>query len=194
MSIKYYNDNAEKFIENTFNLSMKNLIDQFICYLPEKGTVLDLGCGSGRDSIYFKEKGFNAFAMDASEMMVEHAKKYLGNQVKLATFESYTSNIKFDGIWALASLLHVPRKNLVAIIKKYTAMLNNNGIFFMSFKDRNEDHEDHGRKFTNLDELALMNILQQVENIEILKIIHTEDVREDRSNEKWISVIIRNIG
>lgn len=194
MSINYYNNNAEKFIENTFNLSVEELINDFISFLPEKATVLDLGCGSGRDSLYFKEKGFDIHAMDGSKEMVAHTQKYIGEKVQLATFESYETNIKFDGIWALASLLHVPRIDISRTIEKYVDFLEVGGVFFMSFKNREFDYDKDGREFTCFTENELIKMLNEIEKIYLVKTIHTLDVRKDRPDEKWISVIVKRKG
>ncbi len=194
MSINYYNKNAEKFIQDTFQISMEALIAEFIYYVPKGGSILDLGCGSGRDSLYFKEKGYDIYAVDGAEEMVIHTRKYIGDRVTLATFEEYTSCRCFDGIWALASLLHVPRKNIKKIIRKYMNCLNVEGVMFMSFKNVEQDYNKGGREFTCFTEKTLIELLNEVEGIEIVKIMNTVDVREDRENEKWISIIIKNKG
>lgn len=194
MSINYYNDNAKKFIENTFFVSMGDLIDDFIALLPKDATVLDLGCGSGRDSLYFKKNGFDVYAMDGSKEMIEHTKKYIGNRAKLATFDDYTTNIKFDGIWALASLLHVPRNDIEMILNKYINFLKEDGLLFMSFKNREIDYDKDGRNFTCFTENTLLELIKPIDKIELVKIIHTTDVRKDRPDERWISIIIRRKG
>jgi 2-polyprenyl-3-methyl-5-hydroxy-6-metoxy-1,4-benzoquinol methylase len=194
MSINYYNDNAKKFIENTFFVSMGDLIDDFIALLPKNATVLDLGCGSGRDSLYFKKNGFDVYAMDGSKEMIEHTKKYIGDRAKLATFDDYTTNIKFDGIWALASLLHVPRNDIEMILNKYINFLKEDGFLFMSFKNREIDYDKDGRNFTCFTENTLLELIKPIDKIELVKIIHTTDVRKDRPDERWISVIIRRKG
>ncbi len=118
-SYEYYNANAEAFIERTFHIDIDQMIHNFTRHIPEGGRILDLGCGSGRDSKRFSQMRYDVYAVDASEKMVEHTRALIGDRVVLSTFEDYTSDIKFDGIWASASLLHVPEENMLDILRKY---------------------------------------------------------------------------
>lgn len=193
MTIDYYNKNASRYITETFNLSMEALMNEFTKYLSDGAKILDLGCGSGRDSLAFKNLGYDVHAIDGSKEMVDHARKYLGNRVHHTTFEDYNPVVYFDGIWALATLLHVPRKDISRIIGKYIKMLNPDGIFFMSFKERIEDYTKDGRNFTCFTEDGLLDVLNSYKGIEIVKVIHTTDIREGRDDEKWLSIIIKKV-
>ena len=74
MSIEFYNQNAERFIQDTLNIDMQSLYQRFVEYLPEVALVLDAGCGSGRDSLAFLKMGYSVEAFDASDEMVDYAK------------------------------------------------------------------------------------------------------------------------
>ena len=65
-TLEYYNENADKFILGTLNVDMMTIQKKFISYIPKNGKVLDLGCGSGRDSLFFKTLGYNVTAIDGS--------------------------------------------------------------------------------------------------------------------------------
>lgn len=62
----YYNENAMEYAESTKNLEMEHLYDIYLKDFPVKGKILDVGCGSGRDSLNFKNKGYAVTAIDAS--------------------------------------------------------------------------------------------------------------------------------
>jgi 2-polyprenyl-3-methyl-5-hydroxy-6-metoxy-1,4-benzoquinol methylase len=125
MFIEYYDKNAEMYINDTMNVDMSELYNVFEKYLSEGDTVLDIGCGSGRDSRYFLEKGYNVYAHDGSGAMVASAKRFLGNRVALAKFDEFNpevlfgKKIIFDGLWACSSLLHVPENDMVNVLKRY---------------------------------------------------------------------------
>jgi len=199
MSIEYYNKNAKNYIKDTFNVDMQKLYNVFEQYLNKGDTVLDIGCGSGRDSRYFLEKGYNVYTHDGSAAMVAYAKRFLGNRVALAKFDAFdpeilfSKKIIFDGLWACSSLLHVPEKELVNVLKRYLSFLADQGVFFMSFKRREENHEKDGRIFTNFTKEKLDHSLGSIKNISVLEFLETIDVREDRKDEGWISVIVRKV-
>ena len=79
---------------------------------------------------------------DGSKEMVKYAENLIGNRVQQSTFEDYKTTLTFDGLWASASLLHVPEDDMVRIIRKYALMLNTHGIFYMSFKKYKEHFRD----------------------------------------------------
>jgi len=128
--------------------------------------------------------------LDGSKKMIEYCHSILSNTIIYDTFEDYTTDEKFDGIWACASLIHVDRTSLLPIIEKYLNFLTNKGIFMMSFKERMEDFNEDGRYFTCFTKDSLQDFLSMSSSIEILEIIENNDVRKD-SDENWISVIIK---
>lgn len=108
-TIDYYNKNAEVFFQDTACADMSYLYKQFLPLIPVGGRILDLGCGSGRDSRYFLEQGFQVTAIDGSAELCRLASKYIGQEVLCMVFRDLAFENCFDGVWACASLLHVPR-------------------------------------------------------------------------------------
>jgi hypothetical protein len=80
---------------------------------------------------------------------------------------------------------------MVNVLKRYLSFLVDQGVFFMSFKRREENHEKDGRIFTNFTKEKLDHLFGSIENISVLEFLETVDVREDRKNEGWISVVVR---
>lgn len=197
MSIEYYENNAEKFIEDTFTADMSVMYELFEKYLVSNGKILDIGCGSGRDSKYFNDKGYDVFAHDGSEIMVKEAAKYIGNHAVKATFEEFDSvelfgeSIKFNGLWACASLIHAKEEDMVSVINNYVSYLEEDGVFFMSYKLRENNHEKDGRVFTNYTRERLEKMIDECENLKIIEIVESKDVRDGRDGEGWISVVAR---
>ncbi|PKM58211.1 MAG: SAM-dependent methyltransferase [Firmicutes bacterium HGW-Firmicutes-3] len=191
MSINYYNNNAENFINDTFYLSMSELMNEFLTYVGNTGTILDLGCGSGRDALEFQKRGYKVFAVDGSKEMIAHTSKFLSDKAICSTFSDYETNIKFHGIWALASLLHVPEADMITILRKYRDLLAEDGVFFMSFKNRKNNYEKDGRCFTCYTKEKLLSVLSEVGSLDVIKFIDTVDIREGREDEKWISAIVK---
>ena len=98
-TIDYYNKNAEKFYTNTVGIELKNFYVKFLKYIPDGGKILDLGCGSGRDSLYFLQKGYDVTAVDASEEMVKLSSELTKNKTLYLKIQDIDFQNQFDGIW-----------------------------------------------------------------------------------------------
>lgn len=186
-TIGYYDVNAAGFVADTANVEFGALQQEFARRLPQGGRILDLGCGSGRDSLAFLKAGFAVDAVDGSTQMVQAASELTGLSVAHALFDDYKPEGPYDGIWACSSLLHVPAQDLAGIIAKYARSLAPGGVFYLSFKLGNHDGMRNGRWFTDLDESAFRDLIADVPELRINRIDVTGDVRPGRSNEKWLN-------
>ena len=126
-TIGYYDANAKSYVAETANVEFGELQREFARRLPRGGRVLDLGCGSGRDSLAFLKAGFEVDAVDGSAQMVEAASGLTGLPVAHALFEDFEPQGPYDGIWACSSLLHVPASKLASVIAKYVEGMPPNG-------------------------------------------------------------------
>ena len=133
-SIEFYNNNADNFFDSTFNVDMSELYQEFIPYLDKNSQVLDAGCGSGRDSKYFIEHGYEVTAFDASPPLVKLASKIINLDIKCMAFEDIKWEGKFSGIWACASLLHLEDDELKRTFQKLFKSLKKGGALYCSFK------------------------------------------------------------
>ncbi|KRQ86452.1 Ubiquinone biosynthesis O-methyltransferase [Caloramator mitchellensis] len=190
-SIKYYDENAIEFFNNTAYVDMGETYDRFLKYLKRGDHILDAGCGSGRDTKYFIEKGFKVTAIDASEEMVKLSSNFTGHQTIKMDFNEIDFENEFDAIWACASILHVPKNEIKDILFKFAKALNDNGILFASFKYGEGEQFRNGRLFNYYNEDSLTKTLNEIGIYDILEIWKSSDVRKERENEIWISVILK---
>lgn len=132
-----YDEHAQAYDSFTqiFRGKLKKWIDEFVREC-RKGKVLDVGCGSGRDARYLINKGFQVVGVDVSEKLIEIArKKATGATFFVMDFEDMAFPEKhFAGIWANASLFHVPKARLLSILKKLRTFLIDNGLLFVNFR------------------------------------------------------------
>ena len=122
-TISYYDKNALSYCISTFNVDMTDIYSRFERYLPHGGSILDFGCGSGRDSYHFIQAGYSVTAIDASKQICTFASKRIGQEVIQMRFSDIRYEDSFDGIWACASLLHVSESELQNIFPLYRTII-----------------------------------------------------------------------
>ena len=186
-TISYYDANAVGFVADTASVEFGALQREVARRLPQGGRILDLGCGSGRDSLAFLRAGFKVDAVDGSAQMVQAASELTGLPVAHALFADYEPEGLYDGIWACSSLLHVPAAELAGVIAKYARALTPGGTFYLSFKLGTHDGMRNGRWFTDFDGPAFRALIVDVPELEIDRIDVTGDVRPGRADEKWLN-------
>lgn len=192
-AIDYYNKNAYDFYNNTVKADMSEHYKRFEKHLEAGSCILDAGCGSGRDSLYFHSKGYKVDAFDASWAMVNLSSQLTGLSVQHALFEDVMFENRFNGIWACASLLHVGRESIRDVLNRLVSMLCKDGVFYMSFKYGDKVLEKDGRSFNCYDENSFSEMIETMPQLRILELYKTSDLRVGRDDEYWLSAIIAKI-
>jgi SAM-dependent methyltransferase len=190
-TLQYYDKQAMQFIEDTQKSDMSVQYDSFLTQVQLGGLILDLGCGSGRDSAYFLKQGYQVCAVDGSAQMCKFATKYIGQAVNQLTFEQLNWKNQFDGVWACASLLHCERKQLPSVLQRVADSMKPKAILYASFKYGTFSGWRNGRYFTDLNEERLQNLLQQVPDLQLMTIYLTGDVRPERQQEQWLNILLQ---
>ena len=190
-TLTYYNTNAHRFTSDTLDVEFSTIQDSFLAQLPAGALILDFGCGSGRDSRYFLQKGYRVEACDGSEEMVKAATRNAGIPVKKMLFSELNEENRYDGLFACASILHVPSKDLPDIFTRMKKAVKKGGILYVSFKYGTFEGIRNGRYFTDLTEESLHAILDRVGGLEIIRTGITGDARPGRGDEKWLNVLLR---
>ena len=192
-TLSYYNTNTSSFVESTQSVQMTEAWSRFTANLPTSSIILDFGCGSGRDTKYFLEHGYQVEAIDGSEELCKVASAYTGITVKKQLFTELSEVQKYDAIWACSSILHATSDELVIIMRKIWTALKDNGFIYTSFKYGTFEGERNGRYFTDMTEESLSALLTKVTGFNIEEQWITSDVRPGREEEKWLNVILRKI-
>lgn len=191
MSVKFYNDNAEEFFNNTVNADMSATYNIFEDNLLEKnGEILDLGCGSGRDAKHFLDSGFSVTALDLSPILAKKASQFIGQDVIVADMKDLNFQDRFIGIWACASLLHLSENEVLETIKRCHKALKKDGVLYASFKYGENSYEKDGRSFTCFTRDKFLNLIEGLD-FYYHATFETGDVRPGRENEKWLNVILK---
>ena len=189
-TLDYYNKNSEEYFNSTLNVDMTNTYKAFLKLVPKGGKILDLGCGSGRDSMNFMKLGYEVTAVDGSKELAKKASALLGKEVIVSTFEELELKEKFHGIWACASLLHIKREDLKTVLNNLYNNLDDNGVFYMSFKYGEKEYvDDKNRYFNCFTDESIISFINENTKYNILGLYITED-KLGRVNEvKWLNLI-----
>jgi len=187
-NVEYYNENADSFYAGSIEADMSEARKKFTYYLPKHGRILDAGCGSGRDSKAFIDAGYDVLSFDASTEMCKRAAELTGRKVMNMRFEDMSFANEFDGIWASATLLHVPMTELPKIMLKMFAALKDGGVMYASFKYGYGTKVRGERKFSDFNENSVIPLFENA-GFTILYNEVGHDNRPGRESEMWVEVI-----
>ena len=190
-TLNYYNGNASLFSGETQTVDFHEVQELFCTYLELSSHILDFGCGAGRDTKFFLEKGYQVTAVDGSEELCKTASAYSGIKVRKLLFQELNDVDEYDAIWACASILHVPRKEQSDVFRRMVRALKAEGFIYTSFKYGKFEGFRGERYYTDFDEATFEEFLKDFPELIIEKSWISSDVRKERSNEKWLNLILR---
>lgn len=192
-TLLYYQENADSFVQGTLSADMSDLRSRFLRLLPPGGRILDLGCGSGRDSRAFLDLGYAVDAADGSPEMCRLARELTGQPVRQMLFGELDAREEYDGIWACASILHLPRQQLPDVLGRIARALKPGGVLYTSFKHGGFEGIRGGRYFTDLTLEAFTDLLGAIPDLLITGSWITGDVRPGRENERWLNLLLKKV-
>ncbi|MCR4658257.1 MAG: class I SAM-dependent methyltransferase, partial [Lachnospiraceae bacterium] len=176
-TLEYYEINADKFSAGTIDVEFGDVQNRFLSFVPDGGTILDFGCGSGRDTKYFMGKGYLVDATDGSEKLCEIAGRHTGIEVKNMLFSELDAESKYDGIWACSSVLHLPKRELKSVFAKMIRAVKPDGYIYSSFKYGNFEGYRNDRYFTDFTQETFHGFIEEFHEITITEEWVSSDVR-----------------
>ena len=189
LSMSYYNENFRDFINSTVNVDMTGLYEPFLALLSKGASILDLGCGSGRDLKYFVEQGYVGVGLEPSSQLAAFARVHSKSEVIEHTIEEYQPKRVFDGVWACASLLHLTTPGLIEALLTIGKMTHADSCCYCSFKYGDFEGQRSGRFFNDQTEKSLKELLPTT--LRVQKHWVTNDKRPGRENENWLNALIK---
>lgn len=192
-TLKYYNENAQLYCEQTLVGNLQENYEKFLNRLPENAYILDFGCGSGRDSKYFMDNGYNVKAIDGSLEMCKLASKYIGKEVVCMRFDELDDINIYDGIWACSSILHIEKEKLSNVLIKMINALKVNGVIYTSFKIGEGYEIKEGKYYNYLTKTEMEQILSKIsKNVKIIDYFETlPSTKRNAQNTIWGNFIVK---
>ena len=193
MTLDFYNQHAKEYFFQTVKADLSATYKKFLPFIKKEGLILDLGCGSGRDSYYFKQNGYQIVAVDGSKELATQASLLLGQPVLNQLFEDIQFNEEFDGVWACASLLHVSAKELPSILIKIRESLKKEGVFYISVKEGEAPADEDGRFFQYYSPSQFHHLISQCGGLKIETAWSHTELRDEGNKVVWLNVIGRKL-
>ncbi len=146
-TLQFYRQNAQSYAD--WAKAPSTRLRGFLALLPPGGAILELGCGAGNHAAVMLDEGFALRATDGSPEMAEIASQRLGHPVEAMRFDELSAHGAYDGVWASACLLHVPRDELAGILRRIHRALKPSGVFYASYKMGEGDGRDSLGRYYN---------------------------------------------
>lgn len=190
LTSEYYDVHSNEYVERTVKIDMNLQYEKFCPFLPSGASVLDAGCGSGRDSRYFLNRGYQVQSFDASEEMVRISSEFTGQKTRCLQFKKMDYCDEFDGIWSSACLLHVPNEDLELVFGKFVKALKPGGYWYMSLKKGDNEAIEEGRYFNYHTEQSLRELIGKFSDLKILN-FWEEDSFDTTRDLTWIQTLVQ---
>lgn len=190
-TISFYDEQALEYAAHESGLVQQQQLAEFAAELPVGARVLDLGSGGGHDALSLTLSGFQVTAVDGSAGLAREAEKRTGLEVRVLRFEDLDYVEEFDGVWAAASLHHVPSTALSVVFAKVAMALLPNGLLFASFKEADTDwHDRFGRYFCAMTSGRLEEHAADA-GLAVDRIDRSKGVGFDGSETFWLTMTAR---
>jgi len=195
INIDFYDENTDKLTKEYDSLSFKQVHGEVLELLPKEGYILDVGCGSGRDSFYLAKQGFKVIAIDPSKEMLKHASETHKHENITWQKDSMPSldnvkklGIKFDFILLSAVWMHVPEKDRKAAFKNLQSLMKSDAKMVIPL--RHGAFSDERKEIpVSIEELSLFS---EDFNIQSRTLSANSEDALKRSSVTWESVCITN--
>jgi len=134
--IDFYRENHSKYFERTVNIDPSTFLSPLAAKLPPGAFMLDVGCGSGRDLLWLKNRGFTVMGFEKSPELAGLARKSAGCTVIEGDFVSYDfSQIRADAVILIGALVHIPHADFPAVLLNIAAALKDKGLILITVKE-----------------------------------------------------------
>lgn len=190
----YYEAHAAEYFSATVGLDMSSVYERFLEKLASGAHIVDAGCGSGRDTKSFLQKGYVVTAFDSSPEMARVASAYTEQQCRVLRFQEMEFQNEFDAVWACASLLHVAKSEMEDVLRRFVAALKPGGIMYASFIDgEGERISEDGRFYNCYTERSFRTLTAQIATIHEVEFWKSAESAPQQKRAPWINFLFNKV-
>jgi len=190
--VAYYEAHADEYCRSTVGLDMSSVYKRFLSELAPGSRILDAGCGSGRDSKVFLQSGHIVTSFDGSPKMARFASAYIGQKCLVLRFQEVKFQQEFDAIWACASLLHVPKCEMLNVLGRLVAALKNGGIMYVSFiEGEGERVSADGRLYNSYTAKSLRKLLEGLSMVGEFAFWRSDEIPSSVQRAPWLNCLFK---
>lgn len=185
----FYQRHYRTYHQKTFHIDPSSFLEPLIRHLTPGDTLLDVGCGSGRDLLWLKEHGFKVTGFERSEGLAALAQKCVGCEIIGGDFETFDfSEQTFDAILLSGSLVHIPHAQLEVVFGRVMSGLDEGGKVLVSLKEgQGSSIDGDGRIFYLWQNEALRDIFSR-HGFTVLE--YHRAVSKVNSGDTWLSYVL----
>jgi SAM-dependent methyltransferase len=193
-TLAFYERHGAEYHAATAHVDMDRLYEPFLRELPPAASILDAGCGCGRDTKAFAQRGYRVIAIDASPALARLAAAFTGQPCMTLALQDIAFSAAFDAVWACASLVHVPTCDAGNVVDRFARALKPGGVLYISVKEGDgERTAADGRLFCDYTVATLRALIAPVAALRELAVWTTADVRGSQHG-RWLNTLQRKDG
>ena len=187
----YYKHHFQVYHANTFEVDPSSFLKALTNHLQTGCTVIDVGCGSGRDILWLKERGYDVIGLERSRGLAGLARKHTACRIIEADFETFDfAKLSADALLLIGALVHLPRSQFPVALKSICKSLKKKGFLLITMKQgTGTATEPDGRQFYLWQDKDLHDVFQS-QNLTV-----TDSFRQPsilKTKDIWLGYVLQS--
>lgn len=188
--VDYYTHHYRVYHERTFSVDPSSFLTPLTAHLSTGSTVVDVGCGSGRDILWLQKRGYHVIGVERSGGLAGLARRNTACRIIEADFETYDfTTISADALLFIGALVHLPHARFPAVFESVCRALKTPGIVLITMKKGSGAITDQdSRRFYLWQDKELRDVFQ-ARNLEVIEFFRQSS--QINPKDTWLGYVLR---